>query len=360
MKRRRFFPLDRKLLLRDDHWSEGAARVATRQGLLAKSFDLAAEAYVDAVGGSMSSDSLRRITEGWGQKVEEQRQEAAERANAPAQRGENPQERRIVEVRPISGQANLSTDGGMALIRGEGWKEVKLTAISEVEVRPAAERPAKEEGASRRAEDPLVKLKGHSYQTGLWDADTMALHQYAEGLRRGIDRCQRLSSVNDGAPWIGRITDLNFPQAVQIVDWPHAEGRLWKVSKAAFGEQSPEGRGWVEDQLDHLWGGEVQKVEAALQVLDLDQERWPDEVRQAPGYFEGNRKRMRYDEFRAEGYPIGSGTVESGINTVVHHRMKRPGRGWERSNGQAVLAGLSELHSGRFDQAWQATLPLAA
>lgn len=248
----------------------------------------------------------------------------------------------------------------MVLIREEGWKEAKLTTISEVEVRPAAERPAKEGAGSRRAGDPLVKLKGHSYQAGVWDADTMALHQYAEGLRRGIDRCQRLSSVNDGAPWIERITDLNFPEAVQIVDWHHAEGRLWKVSKAVFGERSPEGKGWVEERLDHLWSGEVKKVEAALEELDLGQERWPDEVRQAPGYFAGNRKRMRYDEFRTEGYPIGSGTVESGINTVIHHRMKRPGRGWERSNGQAMLAGLSELHSGRFDQAWKATLPLAA
>ena len=308
----------------------------------------------------MSSDSLRRITEGWGRRVEEQREEAAERANAPAQRGENPQERRVVEVQPIAGQANLSTDGGMVLIRGERWKEVKLTTISEVEVRPAAERPAKEGGASRRVEDPLVKLKEHSYQAGLWDADTMALYQYAEGLRRGIDRCQRLSSVNDGAPWIERITSLNFPEAVQIVDWRHAKGKLWTVSKAVFGEHSPEGKGWVEERLDHLWEGKVTKVEAALEELGLDQERWPDEVRQAPGYFESNRKRMRYDEFRAEGYPIGSGTVESGINTVVHHRMKRPGRGWERSNGQAMLAGLSELHSGRFDQAWKATLPSAA
>jgi hypothetical protein len=308
----------------------------------------------------MSSDSLRRITEGWGQRVEEQQQEAAERANAPAQRGESPRSRRIDEVRPIRGQANLSTDGGMVLIRGEGWKEVKLTTISEVEVRPAVERRAKEDRASRRAEDPLVRLKQHSYQGGLWDADTMGLHQYAEGLRRGIDGCQRLSSVNDGAPWIERITDLNFPHAVQIVDWSHAEGRLWKVSKAVFGEQSAEGKGWVEERLDHLWSGEVKQVEAALEELDLHQGRWPDQVRQAPGYFEGNRKRMRYDEFRAAGYPIGSGTVESGINTVVHHRMKRPGRGWERSNAQAMLAGLSELHSDRFDQAWQDTLPLAA
>lgn len=327
---------------------------------MAKSFDLAAEAYAEAVGGAMSSDSLRRITEGWGRRVEEQRAEVAERANAPAQRGESPQERRIVEVRPIAGQANLSPDGGMVLVRGEGWKEVKLTTISEVEVRPAEERPAKESGASRRAEDPLVKLKGHSYQAGLWDADTMALHQYTEGLRRGIDHCQRLSSVNDGAVWIERITALNFPAAVQIVDWPHAKGKLWTVGKAVFGEQPAEGKAWVEARLDRLWAGEVKQVEAALEVLDLDQERWPDEVRQAPGYFESNRKRMRYDEFRAEGYPIGSGTVESGINTVVHHRMKRPGRGWERSNGQAMLAGLSELHGGRFDQAWKATLPLTA
>lgn len=346
--------------MRADHWSEGAARVATRQGLLAKSFDLAAEAYADAVGGSMSSDSLRRITEGWGRKVEEQRQEIAEQASVPAQRGEDPQTRRVVEVNPIAGQANLSTDGGMVLIREEGWKEVKLTTISEVEVRPAAERPEKEEGTSRRAADPWVKLKAHSYQAGLWDADTMALHQYAKGLRRGIDRCRRLSSVNDGAPWIERITDLNFPEAVQVVDWPHAGGKLWKVSKAVFGEQSPAGKGWVAGQLDFLWTGQVKKVEAALEELDLDQEKWPDEVRQAPGYFAGNRKRMRYDEFRAEGYPIGSGTVESGINTVVHHRMKRQGRGWERSNGQAMLAALSELHSGRFEQAWKATLPLAA
>ena len=74
----------------------------------------------------MSRDSLRRITEGWGQRVEEQQQEAAEQASLPAQRGETPQSRRIVEVNPITGQANVSTDGGMMLIREEGWKEVKL------------------------------------------------------------------------------------------------------------------------------------------------------------------------------------------------------------------------------------------
>ena len=333
--------------------------MAARQGLLGKSFALAAEAYSDAVGGSMSADSLRRITEGWGEQVREQREEEARRANAPAQKGETPNQRRVTAVEPIRGQANLSTDGGMVRVRDEEWKEVKLTVVSEVEVRPAAEGEVTG-GDEERGEDPLVSLKGHSYQAGLWDADTMALYQYAEGVRRGVDACQRLSSVNDGAPWIERITDLNFPGVIQIVDWCHAVEKLWKVGQAVYGEGTEEGKAWVKEQQERLWQGKVGEVETALEQLGLDQEHWPDEVRQAPGYFAKNRKRMRYADFRAKGLPIGSGTVESGIKTVVHHRLKRPGRGWKRTNAQAMLAGLSELHSGRFDRAWQATLPLAA
>lgn len=80
VKGRRFFPLDQKLKLRADHWSEGAARVATRQGLLGKSFELAAEAYSDATGGNISRDSLRRITEGWGHATEQKRKVEARQA----------------------------------------------------------------------------------------------------------------------------------------------------------------------------------------------------------------------------------------------------------------------------------------
>jgi hypothetical protein len=323
--------------------------------LQAKSFALAAEAYGDAVGGAMSADSLQRITEGWGQAVEAHRQEEAERASAPAQRGERPQQRRIAEVEPILGPANVSTDGAMVLIREEGWKEVKLTAISAVQVGAAAARTTG--GSGRRAEDLLVKLSRHSYQAGLWDADAMALHQYAEGVRRGLDRCQRLSSVNDGAPWIERITKTNFPQAVQIVDWSHASSHLWIVANTVWGDQTPAAKEWAEGELDLLWEGRVTDVVATLGGLGLHQERWPDLVRQAPGYFRANQERMRYDHFREEGYPIGSGTVESAANTVLHHRMRRPGRGWQRTHAQAMLAALGELHSGRFERTWQAMLP---
>lgn len=37
---------------------------------------------------------------------------------------------------------------------------------------------------------------------------------------------------------------------------------------------------------------------------------------------------MRYDRFRAAGYMIGSGTVESGCKQIVSHRLKLPGAQW--------------------------------
>ena len=234
---RLFPPLDQKLALRADHWSGGAARVATRMGLQAQVVRFGGGGVQRCGGPAHLGDSLARLTEGWGQQVEAQRTQEAVTANQPGQRGERLGVRRLAEVAPITTQANISTDGAMMLVRAEGWKEVKVVAISAVQTQPASARASTP--PSRRDVDVLVELREHSYQAGLWDADTMALHQYAEGLRRGLDYCPKRSSVNDGALWIKRITDLNFPGVPQIVDWSHAAGHLWAVANAVHGDQSP-------------------------------------------------------------------------------------------------------------------------
>ena len=349
VKGRRFFPLDHKLRLRDDHWSEGAARVAVRQGLQTKSFDLAADAYEDAVGSAMSSDSLRRMTEGWGKMVEGKRK--AEASQVYAEKFPQAAEKVVTVDTPIQDQANVSSDGGMILLRKEGWKEVKMCVFSQVKVLEVP--PTSQE--SRPA--PKITLQKHSYQVGLWDADEMGQHQYLEGTRRQVALCPRFGSVNDGAIWIDRITTTNFSWALQVIDWGHASERLWKVSKAAFGEGTIESKTWAKQQEEQLWHGRVSEVVTALYALNWSQITCLDDVRQSPAYFETRQMKMNYDHFRQAGYPIGSGTVESGVNTVVHHRLKRQGHGWERQNAQSMLAALSELHSGRFQTAWLSHLP---
>jgi len=328
--------------------------VAIRHGLSEPSFVSAAEAYTAAVGGDISSSSVERMTKAFGAEMAACKAAEAQQAIAVSQVGESPRERRVALHEPIQAASNVSSDGVMVFVRGEGWKEAKMAVFSAVEVLPpTAERRRREQRRGKRQHEDVVRLSKHSYCVGLWDADTFGAYQYAEGLRRGLDLSDRCCSVNDGARWIERITQANFPHAEQVVDWGHSVQHLWTVADALYGEGQPAAARWVAQRKDELWTGDIERVIRVLDTLDLARPACPDLARQAPGYFRHNRKRMRYDHFRAQGYPVGSGTVESGAKNVVQRRLKRPGRGWNPDNAQAMLAALGELSSGRFQWAWQ-------
>ena len=54
---------------------------------------------------------------------------------------------------------------------------------------------------------------------------------------------------------------------------------------------------------------------------------------------------MRYAEFRAKGYPIGSGTVGSACKRVIGARLKQAGMRWTKTGVQAVLNLRAQLLS---------------
>ena len=163
------------------------ARIVTRQGLLGKSFAQAAEAISDALGCAMNRESVRQLTQDWGAKVEMKRQEMAEQLFV----GDSPAPAMPVLSNPIEKQASISTDGRMILIRQEGWKEVKLVAISSVRAKTASER-SDTKGSRRYAPwEPQMMIEQHSYQAGLWEANTAGQHQYVEALRRGCPNALR-------------------------------------------------------------------------------------------------------------------------------------------------------------------------
>ena len=321
-------------------------RVALEQGLQAASFDRASKAYESAVGGGMSGDSVRRITEGEGAKILAVRAAEVEQANAAVRPGEVHLSQRVETMRPIHDQANLSTDGVFVRIRSEGgergedWKEAKITTISKVTVSP---RPADQITTHHAAHEPMISLSQHSYQATLDDANVMAHWQFAEGLRRGLLACPVLTSVNDGAPWIERITQANFPNAVQIMDWAHAAQHVFAAAKLNWPDQPDTANAWTHPQLNKLWNGHPFAVASALALLASPK------AAQSASYFSDNAKRMDYPRFRAQGLPIGSGCVESAAKNVIQHRLKRPCRGWRRNHAASMIAALAELHSDRLD-----------
>ena len=55
-------------------------------------------------------------------------------------------------------------------------------------------------------------------------------------------------------------------------------------------------------------------------------------------YYENNRDHMRYDEYLAAGYPIGSGVAEGACKHLVKDRMELAGMRWEIEGAQAMLS----------------------
>jgi len=60
-------------------------------------------------------------------------------------------------------------------------------------------------------------------------------------------------------------------------------------------------------------------------------------VEAAIRYYENNRDHMRYDEYLAAGYPIGSGVAEGACRHLVKDRMERTGMRWTVDGAQAML-----------------------
>ena len=61
---------------------------------------------------------------------------------------------------------------------------------------------------------------------------------------------------------------------------------------------------------------------------------------------------MDYPLFQAQGWPIGSGMVESGNKLVVHARLKGPGMHWAEEHVNPMLALRNILCSDRWQEDW--------
>jgi hypothetical protein len=62
---------------------------------------------------------------------------------------------------------------------------------------------------------------------------------------------------------------------------------------------------------------------------------------------------MDYPTYRASGWLIGSGSVESSHKLVIQTRLKGPGMHWKPEHVNPMLALRLELLNERWEEAWQ-------
>jgi transposase-like protein len=148
--------------------------------------------------------------------------------------------------------------------------------------------------------------------------------------------------VADGANWIKKQQERYFPQATCILDWPH----LWRVVRKAIGEvqrlqgKSASWRSYQNEQMKQwLWQGQVQAAQARLQRWRSQQQEEGRALHDAITYLHEQRAWIgSYEQWKAQGLPVGSGIIERAVAIVINRRMKKRGMRWRRDNATALVA----------------------
>jgi hypothetical protein len=296
-------------------------------------FAQAAAALAWFTGAPVGRGTARRLTEAAGAALVAREDAEAERL--AGERPAPPAGPRVVQ---------LSLDGAMVPLVGGEWAEAKLLAVGEVV-------SGRDAGG-----EPVIRTVGVSYCARLADADTIGRAVLPEMHRRGVETAGTVAAVADGSAWIQGVVDLHRPDAVRILDFPHALEHLNAAAQACFGEGTAAAVAWLDQQATELKSGDPDAVLRALGLLPVG--RAPDLAAAAAardqtlGYLKARRAQIDYAHFRRQGLPIGSGMVESGHKRVVQARLKGAGMHWARANVNPMLALRCAACNDRWDAAW--------
>lgn len=264
----------------------------------------------------------------------------------------------------------VAADGGRVQTRNdktdERWKEDKIGIVYDAAAKPQEHaKPGEYEGAKAQTKTYVATMEP-------WESMGWMLRLEAE--RRGYNQAKEKVFVADGAKHIRDLKNLQFPEAVFILDWAHAAQHLADCAKAAFGAGGEEMANWYGKHRQMLWDGEGDKIIKDLRGLserlgpprDEDGETSPRKIlyQNAFSYFPNNKDAVDYPAFRARGWPIGSGVAEGSIKQFGL-RMKGSEKFWngleetggnpERTGAEEMLALCALYHSedGRWDRYWR-------
>jgi len=156
---------------------------------------------------------------------------------------------------------------------------------------------------------------------------------------RETDQDQPIVCLMDGERALWAAMRQWLPErTIGILDLYHVMEYLWKAAHCFHAEKSQAAEEFVTARLRMLLDGKVGYLIGGLRrklagLCGVKHKRLLTVI----GYLENNRSHMRYGEYLAAGYPIGSGVIEGACRHVVKDRMELSGMRWTVDGAQAML-----------------------
>ena len=194
------------------------------------------------------------------------------------------------------------------------------------------------------------------YVAGLQGQASLAEPMRKQAAQVGMDQAERWIAISDAGSGVEDLLRVNFGRVEAVIlDFFHVTEHLGELGRALYPADESARQEWFERWCHRLRheGGEA--VLEGLRSLCPDGRESVRKIHaEVVGYFENHRHRMDYPAYRAKGWAIGSGPVESACKTVIGKRMKNGGMRWggDGADGMCHLRALLASGENQWDAYW--------
>jgi hypothetical protein len=211
----------------------------------------------------------------------------------------------------------------------------------------------------------LVKSDSHGDTHSLTDKRSMGTFTdterfywdiTAELYKRSGGKMDEADSIvrGDGAGFIHGFRRNYTPMSRYILDHHHLCEKLEERLSCVFVEKWKRQKA-QDDMLMLLNSGDVDGALEYIQKLikRFRKQSKLDALRRLSGYIQRNREGIWYDEARAQGISIGSGSADKAGDVLICRRMKLRGMRWSRKGADAVLSIRILVYNRKWDDFWK-------
>jgi len=350
-------PLDSWLDTIESTISLGVREMACRLNGDGKNFDKAAANLARTAQVQLSGETLRVLVETEGKQV--LRAQRSGQLAVDWSATDCPTETTTTRV-------YLGSDGVMVPLVTEAEKTARRQKVKQKRHRRGQKarplRPRKEGADQHYKEFKIVAFYDETQEHRLVSG-TRGDHEAAGRLmRREAGRIrfdladEKVGNV-DGSPWIrNQIQRQSLPLDDLGLDFYHLSENVHKARREIYGEDDEAGKQWVSQMLHSF---KHSGYEATWQQLV----EWRVGLRRGCraaadrllNYVSERREMIKYPEFSAQGWQIGSGPTEATCKTLTA-RLKGSGMRWDADNAEALMALEALTQSGQWDVYWQSRL----
>jgi len=343
-------PRDVELDLVSTQYSPGVRRMMAVVGS-DSSFDRGREQLELLAGLEVSTKAVERQAEAIGADVAQREQAKVQRAvqlDLPQILGSNVP---VLYIEIDGTQVHMvrsELQGRKGRVEGQPprTREVKLGCIFTQTTLDQQGRPVRDESST-------------TYVGAIEEAQQFGRRLYTEAWERGWSRADQKVVLGDGSDWIWNIAEQHFPGALHIVYIWHAREHLWDLARRLFPSDEKQRKRWAKKMLDRLDAGRIESLVAQLLKESTPLPDLQNMLRTEAEYFQRNRDRMRYPQFRKLGLFIGSGVIEAGCKTVIGSRLKQSGMFWTVRGVNAIVALRCHRFSNKFEDYWDSRSKVA-